>query len=425
LARFLLTTFGSLGDLHPYIAVGCGLRARGHIVTIGTSGIYRSKIEGEGLLFRELGPDVRAIENDPDIFRRAMHPRTGTEYVFRQLVLPRLETTYEDTVAAARDADLIVSHGIAFPTPIAAEVLRKRWISVALAPAALLSSYDPPQIPGMPLLNALLGLGPRVSKPLFAAARRRMRRWGEPVNRLRKRLGLREVPNPLLNDMYSPYGTQAWFSRILAEPQPDWPPKTFVTGFPFYDLSARGEIMGGDLARFLESGPAPVVFTLGSSAVMTAGNFYVESTKAAQRLGVRAVLLIGRDPRNKPPEPLPETIFAAEYAPHSELLPRAIATVHQGGVGTTAQALRAGKPMLVVPFSHDQPDNAKRVVRIGAGRTIPKPKYRATTVEAELSILLGEKSYAENAARTAAAIANENGVETACGCLQAALSDAM
>ena len=416
--KVLLTTLGSLGDLHPYIAVGLGLRARGHTVTIATSEIYRAKIEGEGLRFAPVRPDMSHVIDDPEIMRRAVHPRTGTAYVVRELFLPWLEQSFEDTLAAARDADLIVGHPIAFATPTVAEYLKKPWVSVSLQPSAFLSVYDPPVISGAPLLTSLFKLGPGVTRFFFRLVRNATRRWGEPLNALRSKLGLPPLRDPLLFGMYSPYGTQAWFSSVLAKPRTDWPERTTVTGFPFYDKLEPGQGLSPALARFLDGGPAPVVFTLGSSAVFDAGGFYAESLSAVRKTGRRTVLLIGRDPRNTPATPVPDTVFIAEYAPYSELFPRAAATVHQGGVGTTAQALRSGRPMIVVPFSHDQPDNAMRVERLGVARVIPRGRYRADRVAEELKMLLAGE-YPANARATAVEIERENGVCAACDALEA------
>jgi UDP:flavonoid glycosyltransferase YjiC (YdhE family) len=113
-------------------------------------------------------------------------------------------------------------------------------------------------------------------------------------------------------------------------------------------------------------------------------------------------------------------MLAAEYAPYSELLGRAAATVHQGGIGTTAQALRAGKPMLVVPYSHDQPDNAARVAQLGAGRVVRRAEYRAARVARELRAILSDPRYAEAARRVQQAdMAQEDGVAAACRGLEA------
>jgi rhamnosyltransferase subunit B len=412
--NFLLTTLGSLGDLHPYIAVGLGLRARGHAVTIATSEVYRQKVEGEGLGFHPMRPDLGILLDNPEVLRQVVHPRRGPEYVFRKLILPWLEQSFEDTLEAARDADLIVGHPIAFATPTAAEHLKKPWISIALQPSIFFSMYDPPAISGAPFLTSLFSLGPGFTRPVLQLVKGIMRRWGAPVNALRSRLGLRPFRSPVLGDMFSAYGTQAWFSNVLARPQTDWPARTAITGFPFYDKLEPGQGLPPELAQFLDAGPAPVVFTLGSSAVFAAGEFYAESLAAVRKAGCRAVLLIGRDPRNIPEAPVPDTVFVTQYAPYSELLSRAAATVHQGGVGTTAQALRAGKPMIVVPFSHDQPDNAMRVARLGVARVIPRSRYGADRVAHELALLLGNSGCADAARTVASEMAREDGVAAAC-----------
>ncbi len=418
--RFLLTTFGSLGDLHPYIAVGLGLKERGHHVTIATSEVYRAKVEGEGLHFHPVRPDIGAFLQDPREIARAFHPRTGTEYVMRRMMLPYLEQSYDDLREIAGEADLLVGHPIAFATPIVAEELGKRWISVALQPAVILSAFDPIAVSGLPFLELFRGWGPGFWTQFWRLTRKVMRHWGRPVNDFRRKKGLREVANPVLDDMYSPYGTQAWFSRVMASPQPDWPMKTEVTGFPFYDRQTPGQGLSAELSRFLDAGSPPVVFTLGSSAVFDAGPFYAESTEAVRALGCRGILLVGKDPRNLPVRPLPDNVIVADYAPYSELFSRAAAVVHQGGAGTTAQALRAGVPMCVVPFSHDQPDNARRCVGLGVARTVARGQYRAGRVRAELERLLTDGSYRAAAQRVAAEMAKEDGVAAACEGLERA-----
>ncbi len=423
-SHFVLTTLGSLGDLHPYIAVGIGLRDRGHIVTIATSEMYRAKVEGEGLRFAPIRPDLGHLLDNLEVMRQAVHPRRGTEYVIRRLFLPYVEQSFEDTVAAARDADLIVGHPITFATPTAAEYLRKSWISVALQPSILISAYDPPAISGAPLLSPILSLGPGVARLFFQLVKGIGRRWGKPLNELRARLNMPELRNPLMFGDGAPVGTQGWFSKVLAKPQPDWPARTTITGFPFYDKLEPGHGLTPELHRFLDEGPPPVVFTLGSSAVFDAGAFYSESIAAVSRTGHRAVLLIGRDARNVPSKPLPPGVMTAEYAPYSELLPRAAATVHQGGVGTTAQALRSGKPMIVVPWSHDQPDNAMRVKKLGVARVIPRSSYRADRLARELKLLLGDESSASAARAVALEMSREDGVAAACdGLEEAALNE--
>jgi rhamnosyltransferase subunit B len=236
-----------------------------------------------------------------------------------------------------------------------------------------------------------------------------------PVYELRRELGLPRGGVPILEGQHSPTLVLALFSRVLAGPRPDWPANTVVTGFPFYDRRDRaGDPAGTDpaLLRFLEEGDPPVIFTLGSSAVFAAGDFYRDSVAAARALGRRALLLIGEE-RNRPAETLPAGVAAFEYAPYSEVLPRAAAVVHQGGVGTTGQALRAGVPQLVVPFGHDQFDNGARVARKKCGRVLPRRRYDARRAARELRALLGDDDYARGAAAAGRDVRAEDGTAAA------------
>ena len=194
---------------------------------------------------------------------------------------------------------------------------------------------------------------------------------------------------------------------------------TLIAGFAYYDADAGNAKLPPNLEQFVSSGDPPFVFTLGSAAVLAAGDFYEVSAKAAMELGKRAVLLIGSDPRNKPKAELPESICAAEYAPFSALFSRASLVVHQGGVGTVGQCLRAGKPMLIMPYSHDQPDNARRMKRLGVAKVIQKADYTPEKVTSKIRKMLDDPRLAEKAALVAEQLRGEDGVKTACDALEA------
>jgi UDP:flavonoid glycosyltransferase YjiC (YdhE family) len=173
-----------------------------------------------------------------------------------------------------------------------------------------------------------------------------------------------------------------------------------------------------EVERFLLEGPPPLVFTLGSAAVLDAGDFYQQSALAAELIGQRAVLLVGSDPRNVPGH-VPENVCVANYAPYSKLFPRASVIIHQGGVGTTAQALYSGKPMLVMPYSHDQPDNARRVRRLGVARVIRRPRYTAEAAARKITLLLENTAMRQRAARIGELLHSEDGLKAACDALEA------
>jgi UDP:flavonoid glycosyltransferase YjiC (YdhE family) len=338
-----------------------------------------------------------------------MDPKTGGEVV-ADMVVPHLHDIYQDLDAATDGADLLLTHPLPLVGPIIAQKKRLPWISSVLAPASLLSVYDPVVPPQWPSLYHVMRLSPWVGRGVMALAKIKLDKILQPVYELRAELGLPRGEQPILNGQHSPTKVLALFSKLLAQPQPDWPARTVVTGFPFYDRrDFFGETeMPSGLIEFLDNGPPPIIFTLGSSAYWVARDFYRDSIEAARALGRRALLLIGHN-RNMPPAPLPEGVAAFEYAPYSEVLPRACAIVHQGGVGTTGQGMRSGKPVLILPHAHDQFDNAARVVRLGCGRALPRPRYNAETAVRELRMLLDNPSYAERAAEVGKIVQEEDG----------------
>lgn len=422
----VLTTYGSLGDLHPYIAVALELKKRGHRAVIATGELHRFRVEAESIEFYPIRPDLSFFNSEQirEVIRQGMDPTRGTKYVICELVLPHLRDSYEDLLRAVYDADLLVTHPITFAGPLVAEKTGIRWVSSVLAPSSFLSAFDPPVLPTRSSEN-LRAFGPLFSPLInglsFWFGKRIISDWFEPVRQLRAELGLPEGENPLFEGQHSPRLVLALFSHIFAKSQLDWPWQTRVTGFPFYDHSGSITDLPLALTEFLDAGSAPIVFTLGSAAVYDANNFYIESVIAAKQLGYRAVLLVGSELPQRLPEPLPDGIIAVDYAPYSKLFPRSAAIVHQGGIGTTAQALKAGRPMLVMPYSHDQPDNADRVERMGVARTIARSNYTAERAAAELKQLLINASYSKRATEVGRQIQTEDGVRVACDAIEARL----
>jgi UDP:flavonoid glycosyltransferase YjiC (YdhE family) len=196
------------------------------------------------------------------------------------------------------------------------------------------------------------------------------------------------------------------FASRFGPPQPDWPPNVHVTGFPFLDTA--DEPLDAELGRFVSGGERPIVFTLGSSAVRVAGEFYSVAAQAARRLNRRAVLVAGSDAPTLRAQ-LPSTMTAVEWASFPGLFSSAAAVVHPGGVGTTAQALRAGVPQLVVPFAHDQFDNANRVRRLGCGRVLRRSRLSEGLLTRELRTLLADEQTMAAALREGRKIREERG----------------
>jgi UDP:flavonoid glycosyltransferase YjiC (YdhE family) len=417
--RIVLSNIGTFGDINPLIAIALELKRRGHTPVMALPNVYRMKIEPLGLEFHALRPDIDPTNSK--LVEMIYDVKKGTETGLREFLYPVLRQTYDDLLDAATKperADLMLLGELNYAGPIVAEMTGIPWASYVLAPLSFFSAFDPPVLPMYPRLARADKTVPGLGRVIRRLARFVSRKWPQPIYDLRAELGLPRGSNPLFDAKHSPYLVLALFSRLLGRDQKDWPEHTRITGFCYYDADAGNAKLPEHLEKFMEAGPAPLVFTLGSAAVMTAGRFYEFSAKAAIRLGMRAVLLIGADERNRPRQELPETICVAEYAPYSALFGQASMVVHQGGVGTTAQCLRAGKPMLIMPYSHDQPDNGRRVRRLRVGRVIQRQNYTPLRVARKLGAMLDEPKYARRAAQVANMLASEDGVGAACDALE-------
>jgi len=412
--HIVLATIGSLGDLHPMIALALELRRRGHQATIATTEAYRQKIEATGIGFCPMRPE--GSPEDSDLARHIMDLKKGPEFIIRQLLMPHLREMYDDLAAIAASADFMIAGEIVFAAPLVAEKLKLPWASAILSPASFFSVYDPGVIAPLPFTRRLHGAPRALHRMILGLGKWATRDWGRPVAELRRALGLAQAADPLFTDKFSPRLNLAMFSPVLARPQPDWPPATLQTGFVFYDKQEHEPDSFAQAQAFLAAGEAPIVFTLGSAAVLDARSFFDESARAAEKLGRRALLLAGK---NVVRHVLPSTIAVFGYAPYSEILPRAACVVHQGGVGTTAQALRAGVPQLLMPYGFDQPDNAARVERLGVARGIGRSQYTAARATKLLSHLLDDPAYARRSAAIGRQIRAENGLAAACDAIEA------
>jgi hypothetical protein len=348
-----------------------------------------------------------------------MDTKTGTEKLLREILIPNVRPMYEDLTEAVDGADLLISGEVVFAAASVAEKTKIKWITTSLAPASFMSAHDPIVPPTAQWLRHFRFLGATFHGGLLAVIRRMVESWFEPYRKFRREIGLSENHSPIFSGKYSDLLHLAMFSKVLGKPQPDWHSPTLQTGFCFYDGQQDLGKMPEGLTEFLETGDAPIVFTLGSAAVMDARDFFEESAKAAKILNRRAVLLYGV--YNESPKGVDENIVGFDYAPYSQVFPKAACVVHQGGVGTTAQVLRAGVPHLIMPFSHDQPDNAARCERIGVARTISREKYTAQTAAKQLRELLGDLSYKANAVEKSKIVKAEHGTEMACDAIEEVL----
>lgn len=377
--RYRLITLGSHGDLLPFLHLAQGLQSLGRTVELIGSPMHRAAAQAQGLPFQSWcsEADEGQVLQDPRLF----HPRRCLEALFTDF--DRHLRAQVELLDAGEPAEVLIAHPMAVPAATLARAAggARFVVSACLAPSNLRSCADPL------LIGAL-----RVPSWVPLAWRRGLWRWVDRrhvdpltlpwLNRARAERGLAPLAHFLPHLQQAPDATLTLFPEAFAPAAADWPTPRLVHGFPLQQDPAP--VAEPRLQAFLERHPRPWVFTAGT-ANQQAARFFATAVEALQRLG-RAGLLLSRSPEQIA-LPLPESIGRFAYLPLRSLLPKTAGLVHHGGIGTTAEALRAGVPQLVTPFAFDQFDNAARLQRLGVAEVLPAAGLRAAPLAKRLQAL--------------------------------------
>jgi rhamnosyltransferase subunit B len=375
----LFSPVGSDGDIRPLLWLAGGMAARGHRVTFLITPYYQHLVPARGWRSWPVGTaeEFAQLMRDP----RLWQPRHGSELVIRYMLetLPR----YHDILEEADERfDLVVGTTIATGALTWAERRRIPRLLTHLAPMCVRSAYDCPLfLEGLEWLCAAPPWGKRAMFWLFDLAVARQS-FG-PVNAHRAKLGLAPLRHVNEQLWHGADGVAALFPDWFAAPQRDWPKHLRQFGFP-RETATPSASLSSELENFLAAGAPPILWTHGSANLDT-DKFSKVARSATAALGARG-LLIG--PAFAAAPSASPDFLTLPHAPFAQLFPRGCALVHHGGIGTTAQALAAGLPQLVVPRSHDQPDNARRLTRLGVGAGLAYGRLTADTAAAALRGLL-------------------------------------
>ena len=413
--QVILVPVGTTGDVLPFVAIGLRLQERGHRVVVVASGSHRALLEAAGLDRMEtVGAEADAAAfGHPNFWR----PTRGLRRISERMIIPGLrpqiaaiETRFEPGNTA------IVGSTFAFGARIAAEKLHSPMVSMHLAPAAIRSLDDTPavaNIAGFPRLprsakRVLYWYFDRfVADPVLC----------EALNEVRREFGLAPIRRPLREWLHSPTRIIGLFPPWFAAPAADWPPQVRLTGFPLYD-GPVSRSLPPELVRFLlDYGEPPIVFTAGT-AQSHGEDFFRAAVDACLRLGARGVLISRSDVQL--PAELPESVRAFAFAPFGELLPRAKAIVHHGGIGTAAQALRAGIAQVVVPLAYDQPDNAARLERLGVASVLTQRRLNGANLASTLGALLARPDLSSRLSDVARRFEHDSAVDDTCRLIEEA-----
>jgi rhamnosyltransferase subunit B len=422
MARIVVTTFGSTGDLNPFLALGLALRSNGHEVLFAVEANFQQQVSLLGFPVRLLtGDQAEALGPYSDQIFNSDQPLTSLKLLVDRYILPTLPAKVAELREVCQQADLLIAVASQFAASIVAEMLQIPWISVILTPSTLPSASIEPQPLPVQLPALLQLLSNRFSWFLGGMFLRQV--VDKPVNQLRRTFHVSPRSNLMWTGNLSPQFTALAVSSALVPRPDDWPQSVQTTGFCFWDGPADWQFPE-TLKAFLHGGKPIVAVTAGTIAPgerLLFAPYYQVSTEGILACGARALLINAPDKSISPEQP--EDVQHISFAPFSTVFPACAAVIHHGGIGTIAQCLRAGVPSLVVPGGMDQPFNAAQMAQRKAGLWIPRKRYTTRRAEKALKALLSTPIYQEHARKIQAQIMQEDGVATICTAVERILHD--
>lgn len=408
--RVAIQTLGTRGDVQPYIALALGLMRRGHEVQVAAPAQFGAMVREHGIAFAPLPAGFLDLMDTPEGKAAIAGGRGfGAGLNLLKHFRPLMRSLLDAEWSAVRrfSPDVIVHHPKSLASPHMGEALARPFILASPLPGFTpTSAFPSPLLPFRslgPLNRASHVLAIKGSEWLFGRA---VAAWRREV------LGLPGRSNGCSA------GTLYAYSRHVVPVPPDWGRDVLVSGYWFLDSGDWQ--MPDSLAAFLDSGEPPIYVGFGSMPGLDPRAMSALVVEALARTGKRAVLATGGGALAA--DDVPANVHVLAGAPHDRLFPRMSAIVHHGGAGTTAAALRAGKPMTICPFFGDQPFWGRRIAELGAG---PPPLDRKALTAESLATAIAAMDTPPMRQRAAAlgeAIRREDGVAEAVGFIDRVLT---
>lgn len=403
--RILISTFGTRGDIQPFVALGKGLQAAGHLVTVCTPASFRPFVEASALGYAYADNEFVALSQQ-GLQAQSIRERVTVGKRFPSVIRGMLDEEWR--AAQALRPDAIIYHTKSLGSYHIAEKLGIQQILALPLPATPTSDFPYPFFAG-------LNLGKMFNRFTYRLIALASAMWAGTTNDFRvKTLGLPPLSRfaDLLKEQDGkPIPVLYPYSRHLVPVPEDFPAHVHVTGYWFLDL-AQNWSPPTELAHFLEAGTAPVYVGFGSMSgaqPKKRTRIVLEALAKTEQRGVLASGWGGLKAAD-----LPQNVIMIDAAPHDWLFPHMAAVVHHGGAGTTAAGLRAGKPSVICPFLGDQPFWGWAVHKAGVGpKPIPQRELTADRLAEAVTRAVRDNDIQRRAANLGEKIRGEGGIARA------------
>ncbi len=409
--KLTIIALGSRGDVQPCVALGRGLAAAGYAVRVATMEQFKSLVESQGLEFFRVEGDVQALVNElliPQQREASTLSLWGTYRAMRRsfgAITEHYHRAFAD--AALRDSEAILSQlpGGFYGFDLA-ETLGVPYVALSVVPQEMTGAWP------LSLFPNRRSWGRWYNRQTYRIGQQlAWRPFRQPINQFRRDLGLRPAAfgwGNIRRMARERVPVVQGFSPHVIPPQPEWGDHVHTTGY--WVLDEPDWTPSAELSAFLDGGDPPVFVGFGSMPIAKPAQTAALILEALAQYGKRGIL----QGDWATAAPLPDTVFALDYAPYAWLFPRMAAIVHHGGSGTTGFALRAGVPSLVIPFIADQPFWGERTYALKVGpKPIPFTKLTVTQLAHAIYRMIESPPMHRRASQLKEAMRAENGVSRA------------